>query len=187
LTQKSEITLYLIDNPNSTTRQVIEAFPQFPMSSVRGRLSELRKAGLNIKANPSHLNKIKEAVIEKLKEVIKAPEEEEEIFRREIVKVLVYCPDEPHRAGHGHRLYALTYSNDEIDHFDDLVEAIELSEEIEQGVFDLTFQFLEDKGEQDAPLTKFKSCLQASSYGYDDELETDKPPFEFPDIEVGEE
>ena len=186
MTQKSEITLYLLDNPNSTTREVIEAFPQFPMPSVRGRLSELRKAGLNIKANPDHLNKIKEAIVQKVKEIIKAPEEEEEIYRREIVKVLVYCPNEPHRAGFGHKLFAITYGNDpNDDHFDELVEALQVGEEVEQGAFDLDFRFTEKEGNR--IFISRRECLQASTYGYDNELQTDNPPFTFPDIEVGEE
>ncbi len=185
MTQKSEITLYLINNPNSTTKQVQDAF-DFPRPSTRRVLSELRKAGLNVKANPFHLNKIKLAVIKKLKEVIEAPEEKEELFDREIVKVLVYCPNEPHRAGFGHKLFALTYGNDpNDDHFDQLVDTLQLAEEIEQGAFDLDFKFTEDRG--NISINKFKDCLQASTYGYDNEVQTDNPPFTFPDIEVGEE
>ena len=186
MTQKSEIIDFLLNNPSAPTSDIQVVFSKFPAPSVRRVLSELRKEGINIKRNPEHLNKIKESIKEKLRKVIEAPEEEE-IYDREIVKVLVYCPNEPHRAGFGHKLFALTYGNDpDDDHFDQLVEALQLAEEIEQGAFDLDFNFREDRGNR-LSLNKFSDCLQASQYGYDNEVQTDNPPFTFPDIEVGEE
>jgi len=34
-------------------------------------------------------------------------------------------------------------------------------------MFDLDFNYREKEGQQNAPLTKFKNCLQASAYGFD--------------------
>ncbi len=187
MTQKSEITLYLLDNPNATTKEIQDAF-DFPRPSTRRVLSNLRKEGINIKTNKQHTNRIIQEFRKIVQEIVEPEEEEEEeIYNREIVKVLVYCPDDPHRTGFGHKLFALTYGNDpDDDHFDDLVSALELAEEIEQGAFDIPFNFTEENGNRSS-LNKFKSCLQASTVGFDNELQTDNPPFTFPDIEVGEE
>lgn len=190
MTQKDEITFYLTEFPNSTTREIGDAFSKFPYSSVRRVLSNLRKEDINIKANPLHLNRVKETVIKKVQELLepKKPEPEELIFNRKIVKVLVYCPDQPHRAGHGKKLYALTYDNSNDDLFDELVRAIDVGEEIDSklGIPQIDFNFTEKQGNRGS-LFIFRSCLQASDFGYDGELETTDPPFIFPEIEVGEE
>ncbi len=186
MTQKSRILQFLKDNTGSHRPINIAKALNIKPSSVRGRLFDLRKINVITKPFQGRTVQFKSTQVgkEKVQEILK---EEEELFDREIVKVLVYCPDEPHRAGFGHKLFALTYGNDpDDDHFDDLVEALQIGEEIEQDAFDLDFNFREDRGNLSS-VNKFKSCLQASTYGFDNEVQTDNPPFTFPDIEVGEE
>ena len=195
MTQKDTILQFLSKRKFSLRPIEIARLLKIKPPSVRRALFNLRQEKLVSSPRDNrrvNILEIGEIVIEKKKidETVKKLEEEEEeepeIFRREIVKVLVYCPDEPHRAGFGHKLFALTYGNDpDNNHEDDLIAALDINEETEQGAFDLDFNFTEDRGKES--ITKFKSCLQASTYGYDDELETKDPPFIFPDIEVGEE
>ena len=138
----------------------------------------------------------KQKIIDKIKakeiieEIIEEKPEEIEIivFNRKIVKTLVYCPDEPHRAGFGHKLYALTYDDSDDDLFDELRNEIlnSIAEEVEQGLDQRNFNFGENTGNL-LNLNGFRNCLQVSEFGYNGELETTDPPFEFPLIEVGEE
>ena len=195
MTQKDTILQFLSKQKFDVRPRDIANALNIPKPSVRRALFNLRNDALVSKPRENRRVEIlamgevitsKKEIDEKVKELEEEEEEEPEIFRREIVKVLVYCPDEPHRAGFGHKLFALTYGNDPNDnHEDDLIEALDIDEETEQGAFDLDFNFTEDRGK--GSITKFKSCLQASTYGFDDELETKDPPFIFPDIEVGEE
>ncbi len=196
MTQRDQILKHLLEFPNSTTRQVQDSF-DFPNPSVRRVLSLIRKEGLNLEVNSEHINSIpqafKEEIIQELlvtgkitkKKFEKISEVIDEPFRRKILKVVFYCPDDPHRAGFGHKVFALTYENNDIDRVDELANALNLgTEEIDQGLMDAEFSN-ETKGNRS--FIDMRDCVQATEFGYDDEVTTIRPPFQFPDIEVGEE
>ena len=189
MTQKDDITLFLLDNPNSTTKQVQDAFTKFPKPSVRRVLSNLRKEGVNIKANKLHVNRLLKEFTDLIQETLPVEfkkVKKELLFRRKIIKVMFYCPDDPHRAGFGHKVFALTYEDNDIDRSDELIDALQLGfDEIEQGLQDAPDFPSPKRGNR--TFVNMKRCTQATEFGYDDEMEFERPPFKFPDIEVGEE
>lgn len=168
MTQKDEITFYLIDNPNSTTKEVIEAFPKFPKPSVRRVLSVLRKENINIKANPRHLNRIKETIIEKARELIerKEPELRRKIVKATFIKSPSFSP------------YVITFEDNDTDRAKWLISKItnveakakieEISDNIIEG--DRTFNFF---------------TLKKATWGYDDQQFVDSSLFEYPEYEIG--
>ena len=177
MTQKQDILNFLVDHsPKAfTSKQLFKKLNIKKFPSLRGRVSELKKEE-KIKSRKSKFLKRLEYFV---------PPKLISPFRRKIIKSLWYCPNDPHRAGFGHKVFALTYEDNDIDRFDELIEALQLgTDEIEQGLQDPIFGS-ETRGNKS--FVNMKNCVQASEFGYDDEMETNKPPFEFPDIEVGEE
>ena len=104
--------------------------------------------------------------------------------RRKIIKSIWYDPTQPHRAGSGIKVYSLTYEDNSEDRFDELLDALSMGEdEVEQGLAEAPpMDNLPDRGNR--AFVGF-DWIQQTDWGYDDQLEVDDPPFEYPDIEVG--
>ena len=155
MTQRTEIIKFLLENPNSTSREVQDNF-LFPPPSIRRVLSNLRKEQINIKANKQHINRIFESAKDLVKALIEPKEKEEEPEEAflKIIKSKHYC------SGVEKWYFALTYEDNKIDRGLDLIRLID-------------DQLLDTCSESRA------------KKGYADNKIIKDPPFLYPEFEYG--
>ena len=117
MTQKQDILNFLVDrSPKGfTSRQIFRKLDIKKFPSVRGRISELKKA-----------NKIKSRKSKFLKRLEYFVPKDDTIFTRKIVKGTLYRLSDPHRKGESlKKVFALTYEDNKINREKELLDAIE--------------------------------------------------------------